>query len=264
MDCRRPCAGLASTLVVFVGCSASTANTDRGASADRDSSWEVGESRDASSDRAAPTSDPQSDAAPVDATSSTDARASLLGESWDGRAPQTHVASGSACPQQRGPGLDGCNPDGGLASPTAVACLRDSDCTAGESGRCNFWPVSSPPPSEAGSQLVLPLCGSTCSYDTCFSDPDCPPRVPCGCRSSPTAGAANVCLTGSNCAVDSDCGPGGFCSPDSSEQTQGQLLYFCHTASDACLDNSDCPNGGCQHDSASARWICVTATPIMR
>jgi hypothetical protein len=264
MDRRRLCAGLASTLVVFVGCSASTANTDRGASADRDSSSEVGESRDASSDRAAPTSDPQSDAAPVDATSSTDARASLLGESWDGRAPQTHVASGSACPQQRGPGLDGCNPDGGLASPTAVACLRDSDCTAGESGRCNFWPVSSPPPSEAGSQLVLPLCGSTCSYDTCFSDSDCPPRVPCGCRSSPSAGAANVCLTGSNCAVDSDCGPGGFCSPDSSQQTQGLLLYFCHTANDACLDNSDCPNGGCQHDSTSARWICVTAPPIMR
>lgn len=262
MDRRRLSAGLASTLVVFVGCGASTANTDRGASADRGSSSEIGEPQDASSDHATPTSDPQSDAAPFDA-SSTDARASLLGELWDGRAPQAHEASGPACPQQRGPGLTGCNPDGGQASPTALACLRDSDCTAGENGRCNIWPVSSPPPSEAGSQLVL-LCGSTCSYDTCFSASDCPPRVPCGCRASPTANAANVCLIGSNCAVDSDCGPGGFCSPDSSQQTQGQLLYFCHAADDACLDNSDCPSGGCQYDSASARWICVTTPPIMR
>jgi hypothetical protein len=157
----------------------------------------------------------------------------------------------------------GCNPDAGVASPTALACLHDSDCSAGENGRCAILAVSSLPP-DAGSNVVV-LCGSSCSYDACFSDAECPAHVPCECRTSATDTAANVCLTGSGCSVDADCGPGGFCSATSWTQTGGQVQYYCHTANDSCLDDSDCPTGKyCQFDTVGARWMCVAAPHIIR
>jgi hypothetical protein len=254
---------------MFVGCSGSVAGTaappatlsDASASRTGSSTTNAGEPLDATfADRISPLTGASD--LPTDPGGPLDATFVDRVPSWNGRAPQSHIAAGPICPQQRGPGFVGCNPDGGVASPTALACLQDSDCTTGNNGRCTILPVSSPPPSGPGGQLVL-LCGSSCSYDQCFSDTDCPVRVPCGCRSSGSDSAANVCLTGSDCAVDSDCGPGGFCSPSSSTQTAGKTLYFCHTANDVCLDDTDCPTGnGCQFDSVSSNWICVAPPPI--
>jgi hypothetical protein len=109
------------------------------------------------------------------------------------RVPTNHRASAVACPMQRGPGSTGGLPPGD--------CDADTDCTAGANGRC------------------LPSCGppgcfaSDCSYDGCFNDSECGGTIPCSCRPSVTSSAANTCLTGSTCAVDSDCGHGGYCSP---------------------------------------------------
>src|SRR5580698_1326916 len=155
---------LASVLSVFAGCSGSIAPSERGEPAGSG----VSSPLDATPDGIDPA--PEAGASPADAADTTDAMLSErsvplpeAGALWDGRAPQDHVASRSACPQQRGPGFVGCYLDGGAASPTPLACLRDSDCTMGENGRCTILPVSSPAPPDAGS-LVIMLCGSSCSY----------------------------------------------------------------------------------------------------
>ena len=78
---------------------------------------------------------------------------------------------------------------------------------------------------------------------------------------------ANICYTASNCRVDADCGPGGFCSPsnlDTIIQCWGPCGtgYFCHTPKDSCLDGNDC-NGssGCYLDPTSQSWMCMMLRP---
>jgi len=180
--------------------------------------------------------------------------------SWDGRAPEDHRASATDCPQQR-------DEDAGTAcaaswppDPGEYACAQDSDCTMGANGRCLGAP--SPPPYEAG---LGTLCESFCSYDQCFVDSDCGPRLPCLCRDASYDGAPNLCLTESNCAIDSQCGPPGFCSPSSTfGEGSPSFGYFCHTLNDLCVDDTDCaPLSTCQFDDGGDRWICYP-TPTMR
>jgi len=103
-----------------------------------------------------------------------------------------------------------------------------------------------------------------CSYDECFADSGCGAGTPCICRSSATDNSANVCDVGGNCAVDSDCGKGGYCSPSVGG-------YFCHTVADLCVNDSDCPSPdagtdttstctsytACAYSSQSIRWECT-------
>ena len=118
----------------------------------------------------------------------------------DGEVPLLHRPAGSACPQQRAPSLPVpvCG-DGGAPCSSADACASDSDCTAGPNGRCVGL--------EGNGDGPL-----TCTYDECFGDSDCD-GGPCVCRPSASSVAANFCFTSGNCSVDSDCGPGGWCSP---------------------------------------------------
>jgi hypothetical protein len=195
------------------------------------------------------------------------------------RLPLQHRAAGAACPGQRGAGgagLNGCTLDAG----STTQCVLDSECTAGVNGRClgTAGPVVAP-------------CQSYCSYDVCSGDSDCPAREPCECRASASDLTANVCVTGSNCQVDSDCGPGGYCSPSQvgvlcfcpspalcgdaggcSEFVDGGWVqvpcscgdacghgYFCHTCNDTCVDDSDCGgHGTCNYDTPNQRWSCST------
>ncbi len=204
-----------------------------------------------------------------------------------GRIPKNHRPSAAACPALRAaliPTACGC-PDGGsnaLVRPDGSVCLcgscgQDSDCNAGTNGRC----------SELGPTTFL-----GCSYDGCFQDSDCEGGVPCTCRGSAASIAANVCQTGSNCAVDSDCGPGGSCSPslvnnlcsclstalcpDSGTEctVNGSPVpcecgdscahgYFCHTPCDTCVDDSDCgDHNTCNYDTVDHRWECEYCLPI--
>jgi hypothetical protein len=200
-----------------------------------------------------------------------------------GRAPMNHRSARSTCSHERAPETAtacGC-PDGGLdpiPEPDGGFCLcgscgQDSDCTAGNNGRCG----------EVGPGGFL-----RCSYDACFADSDCPGGAPCECRGN--AASPNVCQTGGDCAVDSDCGPAGYCSPslvnslcfcsDSSlcgdagdTCTPGQLFctcgdscdhgYFCHTPCDTCVDDSDCEHSGtCNFNSIDHRWECQVCFPV--
>jgi hypothetical protein len=136
----------------------------------------------------------------------------------------------------------GCPYDGGIS----LACVQDSDCTAGQNGRCL------PTPGVA--------CAPECSYDTCQSDQNCGGTA-CLCRTSGSDSTANTCAQG-NCAVDSDCGPSGYCSPSGLLDACG-IGYYCHTASDACVDNASCPSGqGCSFDPHTLAWACAVTCTI--
>ena len=88
-----------------------------------------------------------------------------------------------------------------------------------------------------------------------MSDRDCPSGVPCGCRESAASYLPNYCVSGSDCRVDADCGPGGFCSPSQFDQWCGPT-YHCHQPSDTCIDVSDCIGTGCNFDPQSGHWAC--------
>src|SRR5262245_5175911 len=107
--------------------------------------------------------------------------------------PLVHRPSAPTCPSDR-PTYD-C---GKQVMVPPVSCHLDSDCGSGSNGRC------------VGNGHD----GCSCSYDTCTTDADCPSGQLCDCRDLWHYGTngPNQCLP-SNCRVDSDCGPGGYCSP---------------------------------------------------
>ena len=169
----------------------------------------------------------------------------------DAAVPIDHRSTATPCPTERGPGP----PTQPYPQGQSSGCTSDSDCTAGDNGRC--FPFEG---------LVGP---GGCSYDACFSDSTCGPTTPCVCRASATDNAANVCDPGGNCAVDSDCGPDGYCSP--SVSSCGSALYFCHTPNDACINDADCPSvdagvsscqtvSSCAYDPTVLRWTCTEFT----
>ncbi len=170
------------------------------------------------------------------------------------RVPLLHRASSAACTQPRPAGTpeSNCN----SFNRDAGNCGGDQDCTAGPDGRCNCQQFP-----------ALAANGNRCSYDDCASDSDCQGGV-CDCRESPahlTWGTRTVCLAG-NCRTDSDCGPGGYCSPSPTAGCGAQSWYgyFCHTLGDECVDDADCNQGNayCAYESSSSRWVCSTGMCI--
>jgi len=198
------------------------------------------------------------------------------GSSGVQRIPAKHRAASSACPAQRAPNsvsVDGCQNDSTVNNGEYVSCTQDSDCTTGTNGRC----------LEDG-----PLaCMTYCSYDTCFSDSDCPSNQPCECRSSASDSMANMCETGGNCRIDADCGQSGYCSPSQVNNfcycpssalcpsvtycSPGPCVcgdscghgYFCHTPADTCVDDSDCDGTTCNYDTLNNRWSCAECWPVV-
>jgi hypothetical protein len=194
------------------------------------------------------------------------------------RIPLLHRPAGSTCPSERAPGALDCRCPGSDGGCSCVQgnCSQDSDCTAGVNGRCLL--------------ANAPFLYVGCTYDTCFSDSDCSPQEPCACRASASSTIENYCLVGSNCRVDTDCGPGGYCSPSQvsggcdclSTALCGPDVhcwagdtpvpcvcgdscghgYFCHTPQDTCLDDSDCTNWGtCNYDWLNTTWSCSYCLP---
>jgi hypothetical protein len=168
--------------------------------------------------------------------------------------PVVHRPSGSVCPSQRGAGTVCTIPPDTFAAGSN--CSSDADCTAGANGRCIDY------------NGPIPTCyPNTCSYDTCFSDSDCPKDQPCLCRGSADSNVANTCKAGGNCAIDSDCGPGGECSPGSTQYWCGVPGYFCHTAQDTCVNDSDCPANAsghaqeCDYDVQAGYFACAVICP---
>jgi hypothetical protein len=180
----------------------------------------------------------------VDGTAPEASCPGMDGGSGDARVPANHRAASSACPTQRGPGA-------AVEDGPFVTCDADVDCTMGANGRC----------VDNCGVGGCPGLGTSCDYDHCFSDSDCEAGVPCICRPSADSGAQNLCIGGGNCAVDSDCGPGGYCSLNAPTQWCGGR-YFCHTPCDECLDDSDCPTDvPCMYFASVGYWSCKSCGP---
>lgn len=132
--------------------------------------------------------------------------------------------------------------DGGRTSN----CTKDSDCTAGQNGRC-----------------VTGRLEHQCSYDGCYVDGDCTGGGVCLCgRSAASSNGANHRTLKAGCRVDSDCGPNDVCSPsfDSGCGAYGGTFgYFCHTPEDTCANDSEFmsePGGYCAFDYRVGKWAC--------
>jgi hypothetical protein len=118
-----------------------------------------------------------------------------------------------------------------------------------------------------------PIGGLDCTYDQCFQDTDCDAGGACLCRPPNFGGpppVPNECVPAGNCRVDSDCGPGGYCSPSN----VGRLACAC--VSRAPCDGPDGsgvtdvyppappPGVGCFEASDGGPWVqtaCVCSTP---
>jgi hypothetical protein len=206
-------------------------------------------------DRTSTSSDAGNQIAPI-ACEPTSVEAGTVPEG-DAEVPLEHRPTPACCPAQRG-GPGGQPYPSDYASDEAGGCTSDSQCTSGVNGRCI------PNDGEVGP--------GGCSYDECFTDSNCGSKTPCLCRSSATDNSPNVCDVGGNCAVDSDCGSGGYCSPSVQvlpnqppDACWGLDLYFCHTVSDLCINDSDCapPDAGspptCAYHPQDSRWECTDA-----
>jgi len=187
-----------------------------------------------------------------------------LGTAWvaDAEVPVNHRPAAASCPSQRGAGPGSQPyPESALALD-AGGCTSDSQCTAGVNGRCF------PPQGVVGP--------GGCSYDECFADSDCGSKTPCLCRCSSTDNSANVCDYGGNCAIDTDCGPGGYCSPswdncsiaapeiEVEDNYAAPYPYYCHTAVDTCINDADCPpvdsgiaSAYCAYNTQEQHWACI-------
>ena len=205
--------------------------------------------------------------------------------SCSGQAPVNRRPSSVQCPSSRGSAPQLCCNDGttcaGQPYPSrfcglgnlALTCSSDSQCNGGLNGRCF------PPEGEGW------ITAGGCSYDECSTDSNCGAKTPCICRSSSTDNSANICDVGGNCAVDSDCGPCGYCSPsfetcedttNSNLHAEGEYFggpspyydpYYCHTPSDLCVNDSDCASldAGitgftCAYNAQDTRWECTQLT----
>jgi hypothetical protein len=226
-------------LVAILDCGGGSNETSNGAIADASADHDVGtattaEEAASSSDAIAPVA---CDPGFVDAGAVSTS---------DAEVPLNHRATAACCPAERGPGPSAAPYPAEVGQGLSGLCMSDSDCTAGTNGRCSWesW------------------VGSGCTYDECFTDSQCGSKVPCICRSSSTDSTPNACDFGgrtlagedvypSNCAVDTDCGPGGYCSPSAVPSNAlhisgavnvcyGPNPYYCHTASDLCINDSDC------------------------
>jgi hypothetical protein len=276
----NPRPGLAAILVLIAGCGGVAAGGDAGGPpGDATVASDHGDSR---SDA---TSGGDGGVASHDAGGASCVSVGDAAPMAPGRIPVNHRSSGAACTTPRAaatPAACGC-PDGGsdaLVRPDGSVCLcgscaQDSDCDAGANGRCD----------ELGPAAYL-----QCSYDECLTDSDCEGGVPCTCRRSAADRYPSFCETESHCAVDSDCGPGGYCSPsvvdvgcqclsaaacpDSGTacSVNGNPVpcvcgdscghgYFCHTPCDTCVDDGDCGQGTCNYDKADHRWECEYCLP---
>jgi hypothetical protein len=192
---------------------------------------------------------------PVDAgsdgSSGSSGSGSTSGSSSGVRVPVNHRPDDSQCSTPRSPG--DCGPGGSSSSSGAPPgqCSADSDCTAGQDGRCV-------------NAIDLPLC--TCSYDACVHDSDCGPGRTCACHGSDYGGVqGNACVTG-DCRVDADCGAGGYCSPTLDMSQCGTLGgFYCHTPADQCIDDADCTSTSgtpfCVWSPGTKRWECTSLPP---
>jgi hypothetical protein len=176
--------------------------------------------------------------------SSTTGDDSSGGSSGSAGCPPVHGRPTDTGCLQPPPRLGNC---GFAGTPQPGHCFVDSDCAgAGLNARCirdGHGPAS-----------------CVCTFDACIYDSACPAGQICACREDKYMfGRGNTCVP-SNCRVDSDCGPGSWCSPTLASGCGGIGGYYCHTPSDECTTDCECtmsdPSLYCAYDTTRGRWSC--------
>lgn len=153
------------------------------------------------------------------------------------KVPEKHRADHSPCSRADTPAPATATFGPKMKTPDGPPCKSKADCKDKANGRCAL---------------------GHCTYDGCYEDGDCGKAV-CECRQEGIHGY--YCKAG-NCAVDSDCGKDGYCSPTwgmSCGAFTGVVGYYCHTAKDECTDDSECTEqkgGYCAYDGDKKHWRC--------
>jgi hypothetical protein len=172
--------------------------------------------------------------------SAAPADAALPGQGYDGSAGNPADAGEPAQSYDGSAGGSVSSDDGGFCS-TPDTCPA---CANGLQRRC----------ITGGGTLSHNFCGC----DECNSDQDCSPTTVCNCGGTrgQQGSFGNQCIP-ANCRVDSDCGPGGFCSPSWFSYFGYMVIdgYYCHTPRDQCLNDADCPTG-CSYYLPGGFWKC--------
>lgn len=160
----------------------------------------------------------------------------------DGRPSGPSRTTATAC--------SGTRPAGVRDNGATGDCAADADCTSGTEGRCSTRTVS-------GARK------NVCTYQRCGSDAMCTGTAVCGCGVGAIS-QQNLCLSNSNCRVDSDCASGETCqysnpivlrasteplvlegNETGGTNYNGQAIgYFCTSSSkDTCFESTR-PDGG--------------------
>lgn len=139
--------------------------------------------------------------------------------------------------------------------PLTLECTTNADCTEKPGGRCAA-------PSSAGRGATK----TTCVYDECLMDSDCPGTAICECGAGESE--INSCVP-SDCRVDADCDPGRYCAAGfelcCASSCHGVHRFHCTSLVDLCVpdvtSSSDrqCPQGE-ELTSCSfyrGRWQCA-------
>jgi hypothetical protein len=152
------------------------------------------------------------------------------------KAPKKHRAEHVACSKADTPS-SGKTPFERKAPEIGGPCTTKADCKEQSNGRCS---------------------GGSCTYDECYDDADCKDRL-CSCQEDGKVGYR--CMPG-DCAIDSDCGAKGFCSPSWHEGCGafiGVVGWFCHRPEDECTNDDDCTKSGkgfCAYSQEKKHWRC--------
>jgi hypothetical protein len=142
------------------------------------------------------------------------------------------IDAGASCPPNAKGQLHRCQ------SPTCPANLGGQPLPCTSDGDCEL--------DDAGVLYQGTCRAGVCRLDQCLTDRDCPSNTACNCRGDfgSNHGGRNWCEP-ANCRTDSDCGPGGVCSPSISSGPCGYLEgFFCRTPQDTCATDTDCASQG--------------------
>ncbi|MFL5305946.1 MAG: hypothetical protein ACJ8F1_12075 [Polyangia bacterium] len=226
---------LAGVAIVAAGCSSTSLTAPRH---DSGADVTVTAQHDSGPDTAPVVRNDASDARTTPADSSTDtppAGYCLYHAPTPSEVPKAHRAEAVPCASRPN------------TSPVdGISCTSNADCA-----------------TDAGYGSVMRRCfHGHCSLDGCLTDADCPDMEVCDCAQtvSESVFVANICRP-ANCHVDSDCGPGRFCSGNSINSCGGRDGYYCQGPNDTCVNREDCACGmTCRYDPTVAAFRCLAVS----
>lgn len=132
---------------------------------------------------------------------------------------------------------------GSCSEPREGGCATDSDCDAGNFGRCD---------NDIGG---IPGLGCSCNYG-CETDADCPTGLMCACSGAGVLEGRSQCIP-QGCDTAADCGDGQQCVLAWKEKNcTPDYRVACTMPGDTCTYDDDCVGlNGCYPENGV--WSCM-------